>query len=124
MYALPQVCEFQDVCCQCGRLVTNANLHIEKQIQRFVKQRFELLTTSAFLTVIVQKVEGQNVEPRKNNKREEKRKKFFAKPEGKLVHHFWNDGRMMMCTEHLKLENWLDRRRRSDVWTNVLCLPP
>ena len=31
MYALPQVCEFQDVCCQCGRLVTNANLHIEKQ---------------------------------------------------------------------------------------------
>ena len=52
------------------------------------------------------------MEPRKNNKREEKRKKFFAKPEGKLVHHFWNDGRMMMCTEHLKLENWLDRRRK------------
>ena len=124
MYALPQVCAFQDVCCQCGRLVTNANPAIEKQIKRFVKQRFELLTTSALLTVIVQKVEGENVEPRKNNKREEKRKKFFAKPEGKLVHHFWQDGRMMMCPEHLKLKNWLDRRKRSDVWTNVLCLPP
>ena len=32
---------------------------IEKQIQRFVKQRFELLTTSALLTVSGQKVGGR-----------------------------------------------------------------
>ena len=27
---------------------------------------------------------------------------------------------MMMCTEHLKLKIWLDRRRRSDLWTSEL----
>ena len=39
VYALPQVCELQDVYRQCGRLVTHANPAIEKQIKRFVKQR-------------------------------------------------------------------------------------
>ena len=56
--------------------------------------------------------------PHKNNTRGVKRKKFFAMPEGKVMHHIWKDGRMMMCTESSK--KWLDRRKRSDVWTNEL----
>ena len=51
------------------------------------------------------------MEPRKNA-REVKRKKFFAKPKGKLMHHFWQDGRMMMCTEHLKVEKLVAQTKK------------
>ena len=54
------------------------------------------------------------MESRENNRSEEKRKLVFAMPRGMVMHQFWTDSRLMLCTEHLKHELVGPKNRRMD----------